>query len=241
MGNDCRSIRPLLLLYMDGELGEPEHSQVCTHIRDCEECARTLSEETTLRRLLKSSMADDCQAPPHLERQLRGWVRMQSQENYAGSDGRNRSHRSQRIVAAGFVGLAAAILLVIAFGRRLDTKPVPEQETASETEVETDNSIRTASIRKTRLGEPATRTAAVRKLQRVERIQLPDGPGLLFTFMDEGEVVHMIQTRNGTFDLNTMATTDLKGTFVPSRDDSTRTWVPPQGPMTVATFPSPSP
>tara|TARA_B100000029_G_scaffold506017_2_gene587941 strand:- start:455 stop:1117 length:663 start_codon:yes stop_codon:yes gene_type:complete len=219
---------------MDGELGEPEHSQVCTHIEDCSECAHTLSEETTLRRLLKSSLADDCEAPPHLERQLRGWVRMQSQDGHAGV--RSNASRSQRVVVAGFVGLAAAILLVIAFGRRDYTTPVPGPETV----VESERTIRTANLRKVRVVEPTVGAVTTRKLQRVERIQLSDGPGLLFTFMDEGEVVHMIQTRNGTFELNTMAPANLTGTFVPSRDDATRTWVPPQGPMTVATFPSPS-
>ena len=119
----CKKHREQIILYLYGELAEPEQRELEQHVRDCSSCARDLEYTREVLGLIDRAETDDI---PEAGWE-RCWTQISSGIQHPEAAGRSRWTLSPRWVPA-----AAAVLLVFALGIFLGrfwpgSQAVPEQ------------------------------------------------------------------------------------------------------------------
>jgi len=102
--NDCAELRPLLLLFVDGELDPVDQPVLEEHMAACPPCARRANFERAFKARLSGALreADAVAAPPGLERRLQRRLRISRV---------NRSARRYAVPAACAATLVAFLTL----------------------------------------------------------------------------------------------------------------------------------
>ncbi len=253
MTRDCKNILPLLQLLLDGELDEPELSEVTRHLEDCAFCARRVADEARIRRALKEVHEEDCCAPEGLRRGLHDWLSLQS-------GAAPRTEKASSVGAAGARavwgawaparGLAlGAVVVLVGAGLllRSESPSVYREEKPSVAVAPPPSRARPAkgasrppaAMRASlpRSGPRPVRTEPRAILRAVDRVELADGPALLFTFEVNGHLRHVAQLADRTIELRPDVAAAQASPTV-SAASTGLSWAPPTGPMTVATFTS---
>ncbi|MDW7981931.1 MAG: zf-HC2 domain-containing protein [Thermomicrobium sp.] len=113
----CRSFRPLLSAYLDGELSDEERQRLLTHLARCADCHRRLREYEELRERLRRLPAIP-PPPRHLQREI--WERLTDVE---ASQRRHHRLRATFLATALSVTLLLATLLSVTVGLQRSQPP----------------------------------------------------------------------------------------------------------------------
>ncbi len=252
METDCRDVLPLLQLLLDGELAEPEASETTAHLRSCAFCSLYLDQTRVLRSLVRQVHREDCQAPQRLRQKLEDSLLSARQQTPTPLPLRRfRARRSPPVAyfrpAATFAVamLVGALAVGVMAGGVKDPEPPSNVGESALASAKHGSSIRTtaASIRPGTSAEVAPlranqRTARrlKRRLLRIDRIHVLDGPALLYTFSNDGRIHRIVQSADRTVELGPSPNMGAWVSPVPSFVDETNAWSPPTGPVTVAAF-----
>ena len=251
METDCRDVIPLLQLLLDGELAEPEASEVTAHLKGCAFCSLYLDQTRVLRSLVRQVHREDCQAPEHLRRALESSLLSARQQTPTPLPLRRfRSRRRPPVTYVRTVGAFAVALLVgalavgVTAGEATDPEPPAGVGKTAVASADLSSNVQpaVASLQPKASSRSVVYTSrrAVPRVKhgllRIDRIHVLDGPALLYTFLRGGRIHRIVQSADRTVVLGPSPTMDAWVSPVPSFVDETNAWSPPTGPVTVAAF-----